>query len=475
MQQKMYTEEQINQIINQRTMDKLQEILPDYLKMKDNFRTEAPVEKTLKSLYPTHLEIELREGEDMKLVGKGSIYCIRATGKWGVAYYLKGQGNDKERKVKTFNTEDEARSFFHSLIEEVGNLKVEVTDKVYYDDRYKMGQYIDDYLKEKKSNLKRATIKQNNSTRNTILKYLDEEMYIQQITKDSIKMFLKNLDKGEAKKGKEKMVKVYSLLKQILKEAAKDEVIDRKCIDYLDCNLLKETVDMEQSEEVGSVNIETVDKLLEVYQRDIRKRSVILTLCRAGLRASELCALRWCDVDLEKSTIYVNGTITNSLKGKKIGRNEEQIGTVVRTMPKTLTSIREIPMAKTLKEAIIQWKNYIETSEKEKVNRQKNGTVNMIFTNEYGNVLRVQVIRKWLDDDCKKNEIYERNKKGERVTVKPHMLRHFFATTVYDATNDIYVVSKLLGHKNIEMTRRYIGERPASKINAIKMTEESLE
>ena len=39
--------------------------------------------------------------------------------------------------------------------------------------------------------------------------------------------------------------------------------------------------------------------------------------------------------------------------------------------------------------------------------------------------------------------------------VHPHSLRHTFATQVYEATSDIAVVQKMLGHKHLETTKIY--------------------
>lgn len=38
----------------------------------------------------------------------------------------------------------------------------------------------------------------------------------------------------------------------------------------------------------------------------------------------------------------------------------------------------------------------------------------------------------------------------------PHSLRHRYATRMYEATGDIMLVSKLLGHESVETTQRYV-------------------
>lgn len=47
----------------------------------------------------------------------------------------------------------------------------------------------------------------------------------------------------------------------------------------------------------------------------------------------------------------------------------------------------------------------------------------------------------------------------------PHSLRHRYATTTYRATNDLYLVSRLLGHDSVETTQRYVA-MPESRLHA---------
>ena len=51
--------------------------------------------------------------------------------------------------------------------------------------------------------------------------------------------------------------------------------------------------------------------------------------------------------------------------------------------------------------------------------------------------------------------------------ITAHKLRSTFATNIYEATGDIYVTSKLLGHANIETTKRYAALSKEKEQNAI--------
>lgn len=40
--------------------------------------------------------------------------------------------------------------------------------------------------------------------------------------------------------------------------------------------------------------------------------------------------------------------------------------------------------------------------------------------------------------------------------LSPHKVRHFYATNIYNKSKDIYLVSQLLGHTNINTTQIYL-------------------
>lgn len=48
-----------------------------------------------------------------------------------------------------------------------------------------------------------------------------------------------------------------------------------------------------------------------------------------------------------------------------------------------------------------------------------------------------------------------------------HTLRHWFATRTWEATRDIYVVMRLLGHTKPETTARYIATSTAALRDAV--------
>ena len=58
--------------------------------------------------------------------------------------------------------------------------------------------------------------------------------------------------------------------------------------------------------------------------------------------------------------------------------------------------------------------------------------------------------------------------------ITPHKLRSTYGTTLYKETNDIYVVAEVLGHKDINTTRKHYAaisediKRAASKVVVLR-------
>lgn len=76
----------------------------------------------------------------------------------------------------------------------------------------------------------------------------------------------------------------------------------------------------------------------------------IMLSAATGIRIGELCALKWSDFDLEKSIFTVSKTMQRI-------KNHETSGTkVIITLPKSRTSVQEIPIPEFMKSALQQLK-----------------------------------------------------------------------------------------------------------------------
>ncbi|MDO7485698.1 tyrosine-type recombinase/integrase [Peribacillus frigoritolerans] len=58
----------------------------------------------------------------------------------------------------------------------------------------------------------------------------------------------------------------------------------------------------------------------------------------------------------------------------------------------------------------------------------------------------------------------------KKYNVHPHKLRHTFCQRLVDNGIDIQTISKLAGHKDLNVTKRYLKEKPLDLANAIDQT-----
>lgn len=161
------------------------------------------------------------------------------------------------------------------------------------------------------------------------------------------------------------------------------------------------------------LNKQEVDKLLNsVNDSDdlsVRNRAMLELLYATGLRVSELINLKFSDININEKFIRIMG------KGKKE---------------------RLIPFGETAKQYI---KRYL------KIRKDKN-TETVFLTRLGKGISRVEFWRQLKNAAIKAGLVQK---------VKPHTLRHSFATHLLAAGADIRFVQEMLGHSSISTTQIY--------------------
>lgn len=164
--------------------------------------------------------------------------------------------------------------------------------------------------------------------------------------------------------------------------------------------------------EVKILSIEEIDKLLAASIG--QTRLLILTAVLTGMRAGELMALRWQDVDLVTGVISVTRNYVR-------GRIE---------LPKSHGSIRQIIIPPLLVDELAKVKDGAES--------------NLIFTNSVGNPLE------WCN--FYNREFLPLLKSAGLPKVRFHSLRHAYASTLVASGEDLKFVQSQLGHSSLTMT-----------------------
>lgn len=179
--------------------------------------------------------------------------------------------------------------------------------------------------------------------------------------------------------------------------------------------------------------------------KTIRKLGVILCLY-TGIRIGEVCALKWEDIQFEKSILHIYKTICRT---KDFSESDRKTKLIMKE-PKSQHSIQDIPLGSTLT-------TYLEKY------RQDDNVFILTGSPE-----------KPLDPRTYQNQFYRYLKKCNIQNVHFHSLRHTFATNWVMNGRDIKSLSKILGHSDISITmNKYVYPTIELKREGMKKLEEN--
>ena len=172
---------------------------------------------------------------------------------------------------------------------------------------------------------------------------------------------------------------------------------------------------------VEAYTAEEQTALLKVISSGRRKGYfAIMLMIETGLRVGEALALRWQDVQLTRKRIYVRNTVVRLANRKQ---------SFIQDSVKSESSRRTVPLTP---EAIKLLERLYE--------RRKN---EWVFTNRDGERLSYEALRYQTRIACQEAGIEYR---GE------HVFRHTFATNCYHKGIDVKILSRLLGHADVNIT-----------------------
>ena len=147
-------------------------------------------------------------------------------------------------------------------------------------------------------------------------------------------------------------------------------------------------------------------------------------LLELGLRCSELCGLKWSDINFQTKTVNIFRACTASKCKAELGDTKNR------------SSFRSLPLTSNLTDRLLKASKTTRNTYIVSSKRQKNTPITpSSFTKLYYNPFF---------------EDYGSNKR-----LSPHELRHTCGTLLYEKTKDIYAVSKFLGHSSINITAKY--------------------
>ena len=183
-----------------------------------------------------------------------------------------------------------------------------------------------------------------------------------------------------------------------------------------------------ESAEKRTYSKEEVEKILKFS--DTHKYGIyIRILLELGLRCSELCGLKWGDIDTNAKTVSIKRACTESK------------GMAVVASPKNKSSERTLPLS---------------TALAERLEAVRGDAEEFILTSRKGKGKPITPCK----FSAHKYKTFFTDY-GETDYLTPHELRHTCGTLLYEKTKDIYAVSKYLGHANINITSKlYVHDSP---------------
>lgn len=197
---------------------------------------------------------------------------------------------------------------------------------------------------------------------------------------------------------------------------------------------------------------------------DLKTKAYICLMLYCGLRRGEAWALTWNDIDFKNKRLNINKAASLILDEEKTKRENEKrhekleqaiaSGTspsnakikmlkyhkVIVGTPKSQAAIRSIPMP----DALIEVLNDYQMRHRNLILFDKDGTI----------MSQGQIDKMWRRFMSMYNESKggTSNIKAVATDITPHLLRHTYATMLYEAGVDIKTAQYLLGHSTIQVT-----------------------
>lgn len=157
--------------------------------------------------------------------------------------------------------------------------------------------------------------------------------------------------------------------------------------------------------------------------------SILLSLY-TGIRIGELCALKWGDIDFENQCFIVNKTLQR-IQNKEADLSKSKT-ILILTTPKSISSIRKIPLPDDIYKLILKHK-----CEQDKY-----------FTTGTEHYVEPRTMENRFNAVLERCNINKSNF---------HALRHTFATRCIELGFDVKSLSEILGHANVNITlNRYV-------------------
>lgn len=297
---------------------------------------------------------------------------------------------------------------------------------------YTFKQVADDWIKQYANEVKVSSVRAREKAIHHAVQHF-ETYPIQSIKKHDYQRFV---DAMSAKYSKNYVDSIVASTNMIFRYA-----YDMKMIRALPCEGIKRPKKKRTVEELEETEIhkkflekDELVEFLKVAKYDHSPQNsfqVFSTLAYTGMRAGELIALKWSDIDFENNTISITKTYYNPNNNKK----KYQILT-----PKTDSSIGKISVDPKI---IMQLSDY-KVNVQDKWKNELYVDNDFVFTDNNGYPLVIKKLQLWIKAILKKTNI---NK-----NISTHSFRHTHCALLIEAGVHIKEIQERLRHKDINTT-----------------------
>lgn len=267
-------------------------------------------------------------------------------------------------------------------------------------------------------NYKRTKVKESTYFNYSFVINESFKKYFQNVSLEEVKNldFYSIIDELKQKVSRKTLRDRISILKSVLRYGERKYDMDFK-IDLI----TMPTIYNKEIEVLTEREKNRITKYL-LNTENIKELGILISLY-TGLRIGEVCALRWKNIDFEKKLIEVERTVQRIYRGEKNTK-------LLFTEPKTVKSIRKVPIAEVLLKKLKETKQFYSKDA-------------FILTGTETRFMEPITYR----------FTYKKCLRNCRISYKKiHCLRHTFATRCIRAGMDVKSLSEVLGHNNVNVT-----------------------
>ncbi|MGM0903104.1 MAG: tyrosine-type recombinase/integrase [Bacillota bacterium] len=181
---------------------------------------------------------------------------------------------------------------------------------------------------------------------------------------------------------------------------------------------------------------ELSELLMYLEEKPYHWKVLILLALSTGAREGEIAALEWKHIDFEKSTVYIEQSLTEVVgEGVKLKSTKNERCRSVSLPSPLLGMLKKLKVQRTHEKLMVgdmkEWPNHF-----------------FIFANEFGKPIRPDSISQWWSRFIEKPKLKK---------IRFHDLRHTSATLLINEGVHAKVISERLGHADISTTMNIYG------------------